>query len=70
LKSVSEICYIGSDAGIGRVTPVFGSTLGTSRGLRMTIELIHLTAQIQRWLNFRIARHLAAQAEKLEPTKH
>jgi hypothetical protein len=35
----------------------------------MTIELIHLTAQIQRWLNLRIARHLAAQAEKLEPTK-
>ena len=31
----------------------------------MTIEILHLTAQIQRWLNARVARHLAAQAEKL-----
>ena len=31
----------------------------------MTIEILHLTAQIQRWLNMRVARHLAAQAEKL-----
>ncbi len=31
----------------------------------MTIEIIYLTAQIQRWLNLRVARHLAAQAEKL-----
>jgi hypothetical protein len=36
----------------------------------MTIEIIHLTAQIHRWLNARVARHLAAQAEKLEPVKH
>ena len=37
----------------------------------MTIELFYLTAQIQRWLNQSVARHLAAQAERLEPaTKH
>jgi hypothetical protein len=37
----------------------------------MTARLIHLTAQIQRWLNQSVARHLAAQAERLEPaTKH
>ena len=36
----------------------------------MTIEIIHLTAQIQRWLNRQVARHLAAQAESLEPVKH
>ena len=32
----------------------------------MTIEILYLTAQIQRWLNERIARHLAAQAAKLD----
>ena len=31
----------------------------------MTVEILHLTAQIQRWLNVRVARHLAAQAERL-----
>ncbi len=31
----------------------------------MTIEIIYLTAQIHRWLNQRVARHLAAQAAKL-----
>ncbi len=31
----------------------------------MTMEILHLTAQIQRWLNRRIASHLAKQAEKL-----
>jgi len=36
----------------------------------MTTQIIHLTAQIQRWLNQRVARHLAAQAERLEPAKH
>jgi hypothetical protein len=36
----------------------------------MTIEIIHLTAQIQRWLNARVASLLEAQASRLEPTKH
>jgi len=58
-------------------TPVLGVTWldGLSRVLAkdyaMTTHLIHLTAQIQRWLNQSVARHLAAQAERLEPaTKH
>ena len=32
----------------------------------MTIEILYLAAQIQQWLNQRVARHLAAQAERLE----
>jgi hypothetical protein len=37
----------------------------------MTAHIIQLTAQIQRWLNQSVARHLAAQAERLEPVvKH
>ena len=35
----------------------------------MTIEIIHLTAQIQRWLNAQVARHLEAQAARLGPVK-
>jgi hypothetical protein len=31
----------------------------------MTFEILHLTTQIQRWLNQRVARHLAEQAERL-----
>jgi hypothetical protein len=31
----------------------------------MTIEIFYLTAQIHRWINVRVARHLAAQAAKL-----
>jgi hypothetical protein len=31
----------------------------------MTIEILNLTAQIQHWLNQKVARHLAAQAAKL-----
>jgi hypothetical protein len=30
----------------------------------MTIEIFYLTAQIQRWLNQQVARHLEAQASK------
>jgi hypothetical protein len=30
----------------------------------MTAEILYLTAQIHRWLNMRVARHLAAQAAK------
>jgi hypothetical protein len=32
----------------------------------MTIEILYLTAQLQRWLNEHIARHLAAQAAKFD----
>jgi len=31
----------------------------------MTFEILNLTAQIQRWLNVRVARYLAEQAHKL-----
>jgi len=31
----------------------------------MAIEIFQLTAQIQSWLNIRVARHLAAQAARL-----
>jgi len=30
----------------------------------MTMEIFYLTAQIQHWLNIRVARHLQAQAAK------
>ena len=33
----------------------------------MTIEIFYLTAQMQRWLNLQVARHLEAQAAKLQP---
>lgn len=31
----------------------------------MTIEILYLTTQIQRWINGLVARYLAAQAAKL-----
>jgi hypothetical protein len=31
----------------------------------MSIEILYLTAQIHRWLNRSVARHLAAQAARL-----
>jgi len=31
----------------------------------MTAEILYLTARIHQWLNVQVARHLAAQAEKL-----
>ena len=33
----------------------------------MTIEIFHLTQQIQRWLNAQVARHLEAQATTVSP---
>jgi hypothetical protein len=35
----------------------------------MTIETLYLTAQMQRWLNVRVARHLEAQAAKIRSAK-
>jgi len=41
------------------------------RTIVMTTHIIHLAAQIQRWLDQSVARHLAAQAERFEPAaKH
>ena len=39
--------------------------LGVAEDYAMTIEIIYLTARIHHWLNVRVARHLAAQAERL-----
>jgi hypothetical protein len=36
---------------------------------RMTIEILYLTAQMQRWLNVQVARHLEAQAAKIRRVK-
>jgi hypothetical protein len=33
----------------------------------MTIEILYLTSQMQRWINLQVARHLEAQASKLKP---
>ena len=68
MKSVSGILYISSDAAVEaylarRTEKPWAWDL--QRTYTMTIEIIHLTAQIQRWLNMRVARHLAAQAERL-----
>ena len=35
----------------------------------MTLEILNLTTQIQRWLNARVAEYLAAQAERLPPLR-
>ena len=47
----------------------FGRSTGRPADLQrttaMTIEILYLTAQIHRWINERVARHLAAQAAKL-----
>jgi hypothetical protein len=52
------------------VTRLAGSEPGyLKRILAMTIEIIHLTTQIQRWLNAQVARHLEAQAARLGPLK-
>jgi predicted amidohydrolase YtcJ len=33
----------------------------------MTMEILYLTAQMQRWLNSQVARHLESQAARLNP---
>jgi len=35
----------------------------------MTMEILYLTAQMQRWLDVRVARHLEAQAAKIRRVK-
>jgi hypothetical protein len=42
-----------------------GDSPGLAEDYPMTIEILYLTAQLHRWLNERVARHLAAQAAKL-----
>jgi hypothetical protein len=68
LKSVSEMCYIRCVADLQAV-PWFlanqPSAADLQRTTPMTVEILYLTAQIHRWINARVARHLAAQAAKL-----
>jgi hypothetical protein len=68
LKSVIEMRYIGCDAdeGVVRTWRPGGHKPGLEEDHPMTIEILYLTAQLQRWINERIARHLAAQAAKLD----
>ena len=68
MKSVIEMRYIRPDAneGVVRTWRPGGHKPGLEEDHAMTIEILYLTAQIQRWLNERIARHLAAQAAKLD----
>jgi hypothetical protein len=68
LKSVSRIRYIQVRRWKEGVTWRAGqptASWGVEEDFAMTIELFYLTTQIQRWLNLRVARHLAAQAERL-----
>jgi hypothetical protein len=67
LKSVSEIPYIADDAGCWGVSWLAAPAAGQAmqEDFAMTIQILFLTAQIQRWVNMRVARHLAARAEKL-----
>jgi hypothetical protein len=68
LKSVIEIGYIHPDAneGVVRTWRPDGHKPGPEEDHPMTIEILYLTVQIQRWINERVARHLAAQAAKLD----
>ena len=62
------MCYIPAVAGIRRPEGSAADQApvpGLAEDYPMTIEILYLTAQIQRWLNERVARHLAAQAKKL-----
>ena len=56
--------------GIRRHSGLPFASPGLEGDFAMTTEIIHLTVQIQRWVNLQVARHLAAQAERLEPVKH
>jgi len=38
---------------------------GMQGNTAMTLEILNLTTQIQRWLKARVAEYLAAQAERL-----
>jgi hypothetical protein len=61
------------------VTPPLGRHLGLltdesrardlQRNMLMTFEIFSMTAQIQRWLNLQIARHLEAQAARLKSAR-
>jgi hypothetical protein len=60
--------YIAFDA-VAEASPRFAANRDgpgeLKRTTAMTIEILYLTAQIHRWLNRSVARHLAAQAARL-----
>ena len=59
--------YIAGDANVGSSTWLAApaASQAMNEEFAITIEIMYLTAQIQQWINQRVARHLAAQAEKL-----
>ena len=59
--------YIANDADVEASTWLAAPAASEAmyEDFTMTIEIFYLAAQIQRWLNQRVARHLAAQAERL-----
>jgi hypothetical protein len=60
--------YIRSDVVAWGVLSLAGHQLRApevQRTTPMTIEILYLTHQLQRWINRRVARHLAAQAARL-----
>jgi hypothetical protein len=62
------MCYIRQVAGIRRPVGLPARSAvcpGLEEDTAMAIEIFYLTTQIQRWINERVARHLAAQAAKL-----
>jgi hypothetical protein len=62
------MCYIRQVASIRRPVGLPADrpfAPGLEEDTTMAIEIFYLTAQIQRWINERVARHLAAQAAKL-----
>jgi hypothetical protein len=62
------MCYIKHVANIRRPVGLPAgrpSAPGLEEDTTMAIEIFYLTTQIQRWINERVARHLAAQAAKL-----
>src|ERR1700716_4192806 len=65
------MCYIPFDAPLRRPVArwLIAPSPGLAEELPMTIEIFYLTAQMQRWLNFQVARHLEAQAAKLKSAK-
>jgi membrane protease subunit (stomatin/prohibitin family) len=71
LKSVIAIGYIWPDADSWRhrgFAVRSTSYPGLAKdALNMTIEILYLTSQMQRWINLQVARHLEAQASKLKP---
>ena len=66
MRNVLRAAALASVLALVVAAPVQASDPDLKRTSAMTVEILYLTAQLQRWLNERIARHLAAQAAKLD----